>query len=114
MLARGALGDPWLFARVLGLREGDPSREEILGELLWVMDAAVAHVGERRATGYLRKFYPWYVETLGGGHELQNALQRAETLADVRGILAEVGDAAPVEALGVAGSTLRTGQPAAA
>lgn len=98
MLARGALGDPWLFARVLGLREGDPSREEIVGELLWVIDRAVEHLGEQRAGGYLRKFYPWYVETLGDGHELQNALQRAESLDAARELVRGlVPEPAPVD-----------------
>lgn len=107
MLARGALGDPWLFARVLGLREGNPSREEIVGELLWVIDRAVEHLGERRATGYLRKFYPWYVETLGDGHELQNALQRAESLTEVRAIIEALAEPAAVEEAGEPGSVLR-------
>jgi tRNA-dihydrouridine synthase B len=112
MLARGALGDPWLFARVLGLRESNPSREEIVGELLWIIEQATAHLGEQRATGYLRKFYPWYVETLGDGHVLQEQLQRAETLdavrAAVRGL---VDEPAPVDEHGIVGSTLR-GVPA--
>ncbi|MDQ8045086.1 MAG: tRNA-dihydrouridine synthase family protein [Solirubrobacteraceae bacterium] len=113
MLARGALGDPWLFARILGLRENDPSREEIVGELLWVMDQAVLHLGESRATGYLRKFYPWYVETMDGGHELQNTLQRAASVDDVRAALRSVAEPAPVDERGLPGSTLRAPAPAA-
>src|SRR6476659_8580180 len=35
MLARGALGYPWLFEQVLGLRERPPGRDEILDELDW-------------------------------------------------------------------------------
>lgn len=107
MLARGALGDPWLFARVLGLREGNPSREEVVGELLWVIDQAVDHLGEQRATGYLRKFYPWYVETLGDGHELQNSLQRTATLDEAREIIRALADPAPVNEAGEPGSVLR-------
>lgn len=86
LLARGSLGNPWLFEQVLGLRDAavDPDREEVLGELDWVIDRAVEHLGEDRATRYLRKFYPWYVERLGGGRALQAALQTAPTLADAR------------------------------
>jgi nifR3 family TIM-barrel protein len=112
MLARGALGDPWLFARVLGLREKDPSREEVVGELMWVIDQAVEHLGERRATGYLRKFYPWYVETLGDGHALQNALQRADSIDEARSVLREVAEPAPVDERGMVGSTLRPAEAA--
>ena len=65
MLARGSLGNPWRFERLLGLREGEPSRQEILDELLWVIERAEEHLGIERAGRYLRKFYPWYADTLG-------------------------------------------------
>jgi tRNA-dihydrouridine synthase B len=83
-LARGSLGNPWLFSQLLGATDAEPTREEILTELSWVMDRAVEHLGLERAGRYLRKFYPWYVDRLGGGKELQNALQRAPTLAEAR------------------------------
>jgi tRNA-dihydrouridine synthase len=67
MIARGGLGNPWLFEELLGRREGPPTRAEVLEELGWVMDRAVEHLGPERAGRYLRKFYPWYVERLGEG-----------------------------------------------
>jgi len=90
MLARGSLGNPWLFEQVLGLRDDAdaPSREEVLDELDWLVDRAVEHLGEDRAGRYLRKFHPWYVERMGGGRELQAALQRAPSLAEARAVLA--------------------------
>ena len=87
MLARGSLGNPWLFARLLEVRDREPSPDEIVGELEWVMDRAVEHLGEERAVRYLRKFYPWYVERLDAGHEVQDPLQRAETLAAARRVI---------------------------
>jgi tRNA-dihydrouridine synthase B len=87
LLARGSLGNPWLFEQVLGRRESEPSHDEILAELDWVIACAVEHLGEDRATRYLRKFYPWYVERLGGGKALQGALQTAPTLAAARELL---------------------------
>ena len=53
-----------------------------------MIDRAVEHLGAERAGRYLRKFYPWYVERLGGGKQLQAALQTAPTLEDVRVLLA--------------------------
>jgi nifR3 family TIM-barrel protein len=104
LLARGALGNPWLFEELLGLRSGDPAPEEVVAELEWVMDRAVEHLGPERAARYLRKFYPWYVERLGivGALEpaeqraLQAALQVAPTADAARGLLraAPVGVAA--------------------
>ncbi len=67
MLARGALGNPWLFEQVLGTRVGEPEAEEVVREWLWVIDRAVEHLGEDRAAAYLKKFHPWYVERLGAG-----------------------------------------------
>jgi tRNA-dihydrouridine synthase len=87
MLARGALGNPWLFAQVLGTRSDEPTREEILAEWAWVIDRAVEHLGPERAARYLRKFHPWYVERLGEGKALQAALQQADTIAEQRAVI---------------------------
>src|SRR5581483_4942880 len=88
MLARGALGNPWLFEQLLGRREGDPTPAEVRVELGWTIDRAVEHLGEPRAARYLRKFYPWYVPRLGLDHAearaLQEALQRAESVGEAR------------------------------
>ena len=93
LLARGSLGNPWLFEQVLGARDAalEPRRDEVLDELDWVIASAVEHLGEDRATRYLRKFYPWYVEWLGGGRALQAALQTAPTLDAARALLYGVG-----------------------
>jgi tRNA-dihydrouridine synthase len=114
MLARGALGNPWLFAQLLrkstddldwspddisredpghaDMRGEGPSGEEVLAELNWTIDRAVEHLGEIRATRYLRKFYPWYIQRLEldrqTAKELQAALQAAETLPEARNRLA--------------------------
>jgi tRNA-dihydrouridine synthase B len=90
MLARGALGNPWLFARLLHGREHGPTREEVLDELDWTIDRAIEHLGEPRATRYLRKFYPWYMARLeldpAVAKRLNESLQRTETLARARDI----------------------------
>jgi tRNA-dihydrouridine synthase B len=88
MLARGSLGNPWLFEQLLGSREDEPTRTEVLDELEWMIDRAVEHLGSDRATRYLRKFYPWYVARLGlekaHAKVLGESLQRAPTLQNAR------------------------------
>jgi tRNA-dihydrouridine synthase B len=91
MLARGSLGNPWLFEQVLGARDGEPAADEILAEWEWVLDRAEEHLGPDRAARYLRKFHPWYVERLDAGHAVQDALQRAETLSEQRLVIADLG-----------------------
>jgi len=88
MLARGALGYPWLFEQVLGLRERPPGRDEILDELDWVMDRAVEHLGPDRAGRYLRKFYPWYADRLDASKQVQAALQQSASVGEARAVLA--------------------------
>jgi tRNA-dihydrouridine synthase len=87
LLARGSLGNPWLFEELLGRRTGPPEVEEVLAEVDWVMECAVMHLGDERATRFLRKFYPWYLERLGRGKELRQALQSAPTLEAARTLL---------------------------
>jgi tRNA-dihydrouridine synthase B len=88
MLARGSLGNPWLFEQLLGARAEDPTRAEVLAELEWTMDRAVEHLGVARATRYLRKFYPWYVARLGlervQAKALGESLQGVATLDSAR------------------------------
>jgi nifR3 family TIM-barrel protein len=87
MLARGALGNPWLFEQVLGTRPQEPSAEEVIQEWSWVIDRAEEHLGAVRAARYLKKFHPWYIERLGAAKAVQDALQRAETLDEQRSVL---------------------------
>jgi nifR3 family TIM-barrel protein len=88
MLARGALGNPWLFEEVLGHRDAAPAPEAVLDELDWLVDRAVEHLGEPRAARWLRKAYPWYVERLGleraAVRALNEALLQTTATADAR------------------------------
>jgi tRNA-dihydrouridine synthase B len=88
LLARGVLGNPWLFQQVLGLRADEPSADEVLDELDWIMDRACEHFGPERAARYLRKFYPWYVERLGASKALQQRLMTTQSVAAARAELA--------------------------
>jgi nifR3 family TIM-barrel protein len=95
LLARGSLGNPWVFEELLGGRVQPPTDAEVLEELDWVIDRAREHLGEERAARYLRKFYPWYIEhltpeylaALGGGAGLRAMLQTAPTLQEARELL---------------------------
>ncbi len=88
-LARGSLGNPWLFSELLGRRCTEPTPDEIMAELDWVIERACEHLGSERAASYLRKFYPWYAERLGGGGALQAALQRLPGPVQARELLGQ-------------------------
>jgi nifR3 family TIM-barrel protein len=101
MLARGALGNPWLFEELLGGREQAPTRAEVLAELDWTISCAVEHLGEERAVRYLRKFYPWYIARMEPAAAERKALiaraQEAQTLAHARALLGISGPDATAE-----------------
>jgi tRNA-dihydrouridine synthase B len=84
MIARGSLGNPWIFEELTGQRAQPPTPAEILDELLWVIDRAEEHLGAARAARYLRKFYPWYLERLGAPRQFASELQQLDDLDRAR------------------------------
>jgi nifR3 family TIM-barrel protein len=90
MLARGALGNPWLFERLLGRRRAGPTPDEVIDELEWVIASAEDHLGVERAGRYLRKFYPWYADRLPLTKAGKHPLVTAPTTADARRVAASL------------------------
>jgi len=61
MVGRGAQGNPWVLREMLDGIAAEPSREEIVAELLLFVRETVRELGDRRASGFLKKFYGWYL-----------------------------------------------------
>jgi tRNA-dihydrouridine synthase B len=60
MVGRAAQGNPWVLREIMG-DESEPTREEVVAELILFMRETVRELGEHRATGFLKKFYGWYL-----------------------------------------------------
>jgi tRNA-dihydrouridine synthase B len=61
MVGRAAQGNPWALREILDGDAAEPSREEVVAELILFMRETVHELGERRSTGFLKKFYGWYL-----------------------------------------------------
>jgi tRNA-dihydrouridine synthase B len=61
MVGRGAQGNPWALREIVDAEPPEPSREEVVAELILFVRETVRELGERRASGFLKKFYGWYL-----------------------------------------------------
>jgi nifR3 family TIM-barrel protein len=96
MVGRAAQGNPWALGEIAGRLDGEPTREEIVAELLLFMHDTVEEMGESRATGFLKKFYGWY---LGHGRfpkPFKQELVQLETVSEVEERLLETAPGARV------------------
>jgi nifR3 family TIM-barrel protein len=82
MVGRAAQGNPWALAEIMG-EPGEPPREEVVAELLLFMRETVRELGEHRATGFLKKFYGWYLGRGRFPRAFKQELVTATTLEDV-------------------------------
>ena len=98
MIARGSFGNPWIFEQLTGQREELPPPHEIATELLWIIDRCEEHLGAERSNGYLRKFYPWYLNRMGLTKRQITAFQTEEELENVRSMVIALQVAEPVAA----------------
>lgn len=61
MVGRAAQGNPWALREIVGDDDREPTREEVVAELVLFVRETVRELGERRASGFLKKFYGWYL-----------------------------------------------------
>jgi len=61
MVGRAAQGNPWALSEIVDGNAGEPSREHVAAELIVFVRETVRELGERRASGFLKKFYGWYL-----------------------------------------------------
>jgi nifR3 family TIM-barrel protein len=61
MVGRAAQGNPWALAEIATGTPAEPTREEVVAELVLFVRETVRELGERRASGFLKKFYGWYL-----------------------------------------------------
>ena len=88
MVGRAAQGNPWVLREIMG-DDREPSREEVVAELLLFMRETVRELGEQRAFGFLKKFYGWYLGRGRFPRPFKQELVQLETTAEVEARLFE-------------------------
>lgn len=95
MVARGALGNPFLFREIKHLIEygtemESASVDDKLGALKKQALLACTNKSERIAMKQIRKHAAWYFKGLSGAAKLREAAVRLSTLDDLHSLLAEL------------------------
>ena len=94
MAARGAKGNPWIFAGLLhcgetGQEPEPPSVDEIREEILRHMELQVEYRGEYLGIREMRKHVAWYTAGLAHSAALRNEINQAESYGRLRELIEE-------------------------
>ena len=91
MIARGALGNPWIFEEISARLEGReyvfPTAEEKLKEALVQIEQMIKEKGEFVAVAESRKHLSWYTKGMQGAASARSAINSAKTFDEMKEIL---------------------------
>lgn len=92
MVARAALGNPWIFRDLMRAEKGKPplgrpSREELSEMMLRHFDGLCRLKGEYSAVREMRKQLAWYTKGLKGAAGLRRLANDIDDARDMRGVL---------------------------
>jgi tRNA-dihydrouridine synthase B len=83
MVGRAAQGNPWAIREIVGATPAEPSREEVVAELVLFIRETARELGEQRATSFLKKFYGWYLGRGRFARPIKQELTQLETIEEV-------------------------------
>lgn len=89
MIARGALGNPWIFKSIIDGKDYIPTNEERLNIIMEHIDNALEYDKEnpRQAVLKMRKHIAWYLKGMYGGTKIKDTINRTDDIEDVKKIL---------------------------
>lgn len=93
MIGRGALGNPWLFSRIIhyincGEILPEPSSAEKIDKALYHLDMMYNFKGQRGVVE-MRKHLAWYLKGIKGAALLRDKINRLENIDDIKKVLIE-------------------------
>ena len=92
MIARGALGNPWIFQEACAFWDGTasftaPTDEERIRQLLRHLEMVCEDKGERVAVREMRKHVGWYIKGMRGATQIRRRINTAATVEEIKRIL---------------------------
>jgi tRNA-dihydrouridine synthase B len=94
MIARGALGNPWIFEEIAARLEGreylPPTVEERLGVALCQIEQMIKEKGEYVAIAESRKHLSWYTKGMSGATKARCEINSAKTFDEMKEIISKL------------------------
>lgn len=95
MIARGALGNPWIFRDAIALWKGDtmppePTKEERVNMLLRHLDLVADDKGDRIAVREMRKHVGWYVKGMHGASAIKREINQIDDIEKMRQAIRDI------------------------
>ncbi|MCX5708645.1 MAG: tRNA dihydrouridine synthase DusB [Candidatus Omnitrophica bacterium] len=94
-VARGALGNPWIFEEIrhylkTGQELPKPGMEEIIRTMLEHLDFSVDFFGPKYGVVIFRKFFGWYTKGFRKIRPLRETISRLKTRKDVEEVINQI------------------------
>ncbi|HOX09772.1 MAG TPA: tRNA dihydrouridine synthase DusB [Candidatus Omnitrophota bacterium] len=95
LIARGALGNPWIFAEIeqylaRGTCPPRPSKKEVTKTMAAHLNASIRCFGAKRAVPSFRKFFAWYTRGLDNVRQLRVKACFASTKKEMLAVIKEI------------------------
>ncbi len=94
MIARGALGNPWLFSEIRAAMDGVPftlpTLDERMDMALFQVEEMIKEKGERVAIAEARKQVSWYIKGIAGAASARDEINRTTTFEEIKEILSHL------------------------
>lgn len=96
MIARGALGAPWIFRQVKELAKGvvaaPPATKELTDAIRRHLGMYVAQYGEAVAAREMKKHFGWYAKGFPGASGIRREANNARSIADILALTAKIDE----------------------
>lgn len=90
-VGRGAMGNPWIFKRILNLQQGieipPPSYEEVINMAIYHLNLISIEKGENTGVKEMRKHIAWYIKGFKGSNVIRNTINKINNKNEIEKIL---------------------------